>query len=415
MRRSTHLTVILLATVSAGLLAGTPAQAAATGVATAGVSTVQYKAAKKTQNKVVVTRSGNTVTIDDRVAVRAGKGCKKVKGDKTRVRCRTGSAPKLVRVYTYDRKDSIRNNTGLATYADGGTGNDVIVGGSGNDKLHGWTGSDRIHGGGGEDHIWGWTGTNTIYGDAAKDTIWGGDGVDRIYGAGGKDEIFGAGGNDVIDGGAERDWLIGEGGNDVIRGGTGDDYIDGSAGDDFLSGGDGRDELHPEDGNDRVYGGAGPDFIYAGAINGNARGADYYSGGAGREQDLVSYTQYSEDLVADADGVKGDDGAKGEGDTIATDVERIWGGSGNDKLSGGPGDHSLDGGPGNDTLRGGAGADFLFGGPGTDLLFGEAGDDFLDGGDEDGAAEQLDGGPDTDGCELWTGDTAVNCENVAGP
>nr|BFE66840.1 hypothetical protein GCM10020092_001410 [Actinoplanes digitatis] len=127
------------------------------------------------------------------------------------------------------------------------------------------------------------------------------------------------------------------------------------------------------------------------------------------------YTQYSEDITADADGVKGDDGANGEGDTIATDVESIWGGNGNDTLSGGAGDQSLDGGPGNDTLRGGAGADYLFGGPGTDHLFGEAGDDFLDGGDEDSAAEQLDGGPDTDGCELWTGDTAVNCENVAYP
>ena len=90
---------------------------------------MQYKAAKGKQNKVVVTRSGNTVTVDDKVAVKAGKGCKAVKGDKTKVRCTTKKAPTRVRVYTYDRNDSIVNKTGLATTADGGTGNDSITGG----------------------------------------------------------------------------------------------------------------------------------------------------------------------------------------------------------------------------------------------------------------------------------------------
>jgi hypothetical protein len=41
---------------------------------------------------VVITRSGNTITIDDRVAISAGKGCKKVKGDKTKVICTTTGA-----------------------------------------------------------------------------------------------------------------------------------------------------------------------------------------------------------------------------------------------------------------------------------------------------------------------------------
>jgi Ca2+-binding RTX toxin-like protein len=415
MRRSTRLSVITLTTVSAGLLLAAPAQAATTGVASAGASTVLFKAAKGTANKVVVTRSGNTITIDDKVAVKAGKGCKKVKGDKTKVKCRTSKAPTKVTVYTYDKADSIRNNTNVPTHADGGTGNDFVAGGSANDTLHGWTGSDRIYGGGGEDHIWGWTGANTIYGGDAKDTIQGGTGVDRIYGGAGRDEIFGAEGNDHLDGGADRDWLIGEDGNDSLWGGDGDDYVDGRWGNDYVSGGNGADELRGDDGSDRVYGGPGYDWIYTDATNGNAKGADYYAGGSGR--DSVMYRSYAEAVTADPDGVKGDDGARGEGDTIATDVESIWGGDGNDRLSGGTGDNSLLGGPGNDTLQGGAGDDYVFGAEGADQLFGDAGDDFLDGGDEDGAVDHLDGGAnDTtdpgDSCELWTGDTFTNCEVV---
>src|SRR6188508_2036217 len=84
----------LLATTAAVGLAAAPAQASAGGLASVYATVkVQYKAAKGKQNKVVITRAGNTITIDDVVAVKAGKGCKKVKGDKTKVRCTTRKAP----------------------------------------------------------------------------------------------------------------------------------------------------------------------------------------------------------------------------------------------------------------------------------------------------------------------------------
>ncbi|MEU4243765.1 hypothetical protein [Actinoplanes sp. NPDC026619] len=63
-----------------------------------------------------------------------GKGCKKVKGDKTRVRCTPKKTPIRVRVYTYDRNDSIVDRTDLAMTADGGTGNDRIAGGPRGDR-----------------------------------------------------------------------------------------------------------------------------------------------------------------------------------------------------------------------------------------------------------------------------------------
>jgi len=392
----------LLTTVSAGALA-TPAQAAATGVASVVAPTkVRFKAANGKQNRVVVTRTRNTITIDDRVAIKAGKGCKAVKGDKTKVKCTTGKAPTQVLVYTYDRADEIRNKTSIPMYADGGTANDLVVGGSGADQLHGWTGADRIYGGGGEDHIWGWTGSNTIYGGAAKDTIWGGPSVDYIYGEGGKDEIFGAAGNDRIHGGAARDWLIGEAGNDSIWGDDGDDYLDGSAGNDTLSGGKGLDQLTANDGDDRVYGGPGGDDIYANADNGEGVGADYYSGGDG--PDWLTYGSYfTKGVTVDADGVTGDDGAKGERDTVATDIENITGGDGDDVLVGRPG---------NDRLNGGAGNDSLYGGGGKDDLDGDAGDDLVSSTDDDKVADSLNGGDGDDECLPGDQDYTYNCENI---
>src|SRR3954454_13789602 len=92
----------LLTTIGVGALAAAPAEAASTGVASVVESTkVQYKAAKGKQNKVVITRSGRTITIDDKAAIKPGKGCKQVKGDKTKVRCTTGKTPTRVRAYTY--------------------------------------------------------------------------------------------------------------------------------------------------------------------------------------------------------------------------------------------------------------------------------------------------------------------------
>lgn len=396
--------LVLLTTVSAGALAA-PAQAATTGVASVVASTkVQFKAANGKQNQVAVTRTRNTITIDDRVVIKAGKGCKAVKGDKTKVKCTTRKAPTQVLVYTYDKADSIRNETSVPVYADGGTGNDEVLGGSGADELHGWTGADRIYGRGGEDHIWGWTGSNTIYGGAAKDTIWGGSSVDYIYGEGGKDEIFGDAGNDRIHGGAERDWLIGEAGNDSIWGDDADDYLYGSAGDDILSGGNGLDELYPDDGHDRVYGGPGGDRISAYAINGEGVGADYYSGGGGH--DWLTYGSYfTKAVTVDADGVTGDDGAKGERDTVATDIEAITGGSGDDVIVGRPGGDNLSGGPGDDSLYGGGGADFLDG---------DDGDDYLSSNDDDKAPDSLNGGDGDDECLPGDQDYSFNCENILG-
>lgn len=439
----------LFATVSATALAA-PAQAASVGVASVvKTTTVQFKAATKKQNRVVVTRSGNTITVDDRVAIKAGPGCKAVKKDKTKVTCRTAKAPTLLRVYTYDAADSITNRTNLPLSASGGAGNDTILGGpandalygdagndtlsgnggndgiwgdvgndrisggDGNDRLYGWTGANQVWGGNGDDHVEVWTGTNQVWAGAGKDTVYGSHGVDRIWGGDGPDELFGQGGNDAIDGGTGRDHVSGDDGDDDVYGGTGDDVVLGDYGNDDVFGGDGDDELHGDNGDDRVYGGAGFDDIWADAIQNDGdrdgQGADYYSGGA--DNDSLLYRNYrASSVVADPDGVSGDDGADGERDTIATDVEGIDGGLGDDTLTGGPGTNFLSGSSGNDTLRGLGGEDYLSG---------DDGDDIVDGGD-DGARDWVDGDGNTtstpgDTCYQWEFDDLDDCEVIVSP
>jgi Ca2+-binding RTX toxin-like protein len=222
----------LVTAVSVGALMPTPAHAASAGVASVVESTkVNYKAAKGKQNKVVVTLSGRTVTIDDVVAVKAGAGCTAVKGDKTKVRCTTKAAPTRVRVYTYDRNDSIVNQANLPSTLNGGTGNDSIGGGPRGDLITGDAGNDKLWGNGGND---------TIYPDIGNDVVRGGAGNDEIMDAGGKlsgnDWLSGDDGTDTLWGFAGNDHLYGNSGDDLLFGGQGSDYLDGGYGDDYLLG-----------------------------------------------------------------------------------------------------------------------------------------------------------------------------------
>ncbi|MEU4419989.1 calcium-binding protein [Actinoplanes sp. NPDC024001] len=360
----------LLATAGLGLAAA-PAQAASTGVVSLqGGLTVKYVAAKKATNRVVVTHSGKTVTIDDRVKIKAGSGCKAVKGDKTKVRC-TGSSLSALEVILRDKSDSVVNKSALKLQAWGGTGNDTLTGGSRSDTLLGESGSDKLYGLGG------------------FDALHGGSGADRLYG------------------GTEGDALWGESGTDVLYGGKGNDGLNGGTG------------------NDKEYGQSGNDSFTTGNA---ADGADLLVGSSG--EDDAYYAGRRTPVTLDADGRKGDDGAKGERDTLSADIEvltggqaddvlvgssaanRIRGQAGNDRIYGAGGNDLLHGQLGNDRVYGGAGNDRIWGTEGQDSLYGEAGNDDLDGDDfSTDTPDRLDGGPNTDVCRVFPGDVAVNCES----
>ncbi|MEU4692255.1 calcium-binding protein [Actinoplanes sp. NPDC023714] len=369
--------IILLTTIGAGVLAAPPAQAASTGVVSVTKTTwVQYKAGSGTTNKVTITRSGRTVTVDDKVKIKAGKGCKAVKGDKTKVRCKLKKNPTRVVVYAGSRNDTVVNKTGIRATFEGGSGNDVLVGGSNLDRLFGNSGADRIYGGGNNDYAHGGTGNDKLYGQGGNDYLYGNENDDTLYGGEGFDVLAGDTGNDKLYGERHYDRLTGGAGNDRLDGGAGPDVLDGDK----------------------------PGVI----------GADVILGGP--DDDMVIYRRAT--ATVDLDGAKGDDGAPGERDSVGSDVEDITAeGSGTYVLTGNNAANWIRGGSGDDVIRGGGGNDEIYGDAGANRLFGDAGDDKIHGSDfyED-AADTLDGGTNTpeigDLCWLGGTDTATACERL---
>lgn len=189
----------------------------------------------------------------------------------------------------------------LGDVAYGGGGQDLMMGGNGDDAYFGGDDSDTIAGNGGDD---------VLSGGDARDSLDGGFGDDRLFGGDGNDLMRGEGfssrpgeaGNDYLDGGNGEDEMYGRGGNDTLVGGADGDH---------MFGGEGADVLHGDDGNDWLQGGAG---------TGVGDGGDSLFGGAGDDSLL---------------GEEGDD--------------TLIGGSGNDILDGGAGADVLDGGEGTDT------------------------------------------------------------------
>ncbi|GAA3947387.1 calcium-binding protein [Actinoplanes auranticolor] len=286
-----HRKALTVAGVTAAAVASTaffavPAQAASAGLAkVVGSSTVQFNALLGKSNGLTITISGRTVTLNDKVAIKAGKGCKAVKGDKTKVKCKTKKKTSRLSVALGDKNDWVLNKTSVYMLADGGSGTDKLTGGSaadqlqggtGNDKLYGRGGIDTLFGGSGNDHLAGGAGNDRIdagpgtdkaYGEAGNDEILGGSGNDTLSGAAGIDGIEGGAGNDTITGAAGNDVLVGDAGNDRITGSTGDDVVYGDAGNDWLAGDAGKDIVLGEAGNDTVAGGDGNDYLFGKAGN----------------------------------------------------------------------------------------------------------------------------------------------------
>ena len=229
-----------------------------------------------------------------------------------------------------------------------GQGDDVIEGGSGNDRLYGEDGNDVVSGGAGHDWLIGGNGSDLLNGNGGADLAVGGEGDDTIHGHAGNDLLLGNDGDDRLFGEFGNDWLFGGAGNDFLTGGFGNDFLWGGHGNDLLAGNAGRDRLDGGTGNDRLDGGFGNDRLLGGL------GDDRLDGGNGN------------------DVLHGHDG---------NDILR--GGNGNDRLHGGNGDDFLDGQAGNDRMFGDRGNDIMLGGDGNDIMLGGSGNDIMAGQDGD--------------------------------
>jgi Ca2+-binding RTX toxin-like protein len=196
----------------------------------------------------------------------------------------------------------------------------------------------------------------TANGGDGDDVMIGGPGGSSFTGGTGDDVLIGGVGPDVFDGGAGDDILIGNGGADSLFGGIENDLfvitatavsISSSA---TLDGGTGTDGVvfHGTDKSDHILvsrrvGPNGPEVIFEN----------------GRDTTSIVYVNGETVTVF---GEEGNDHI--EMDVSAAERWRafFYGGEGNDHLVGAPSDDILDGGPGNDILTGNGGDDVLVSG-----------------------------------------------------
>lgn len=306
-----------------------------------------------------------------------------------------------------------------------GTGDDTLTGSSGDDSLHGGGGTDTLTGLGGDDTLdgWGWE-------HCDDDVLSGGPGDDTLV----------LNGRVQADGGADDDRFepgVGTCAGTDVHGGSGHDRatVDGhsysydgtesySLDDVANDGWSGAEDYHSDiedltttsNGSTILIGSPGPNVLTGGSgddLLQGGDGADTLIGGAGT--DVADYSDHTGPVTLTLDGAA-DDGAPGEGDRIAADVEDLRGGSGDDTLTGDAQNNVFDGGPGADVIVGGDGFDAVdysyrsapvrvdldgspgddgqagegdtvgadvegvFGGDGGDTLTGNRGEGFLDGG-----------------------------------
>lgn len=301
-----------------------------------------------------------------------------------------GAEPGVAVVNGFDGNDTLRAFPGDGNFLEGGSGQDDLIGGPGDDFLNGGDDNDDFFTSDGLDEIDGGQGEDLIVYERNVDafdisvnqdeiiisrtdsvdivknveffdfgaerltlaqvieqamtapTVLGtGDDVFTIIGDGG--EVDGGAGNDEIIGGGGSDVLIGGVGNDTLTCGGGADRAEGGRGSDSISGGRGADTLMGNGGRDDLDGGGGSDALFGGG------GRDQLIGRGGRDT---------------LDGGGGRDALQGGG---GRDV--LIGGGGRDSVDGGGGRDSLTGGRGRDTLEGGGGADNFFLAQGDGLNF----------------------------------------------
>ncbi len=345
---------------------------------------------------------------------------------------------------------------------------DIFIGGTVGEVLHGFDGADSLVGGAGADTITGGAGNDTQEGGAGDDVfvignlladhpsgptgevIDGGDDFDTLrFTATGdfaltlSDNITGVELIEISDiagdnSGTNNASILGfrVGGAYTLQGNNGDNRLVSGLGDQTILGGDGADRIDGGEGADDLRGEGGDDtFVIDGLAVSIAHPAnETIDGGSGTDTlrlgprsipqvVSVSANVSSIEVFEIADYDDGPTTLSGGIDASAVAGPYTMQGSlGDDTLIAGSGGNTIDGGDGADSLVGGAGADTITGGAGNDTQEGGAGDDVFVIGNlladhpSGPTGEVIDGGDDFDTLRFTaTGDFALTLsDNITG-
>ena len=267
--------------------------------------------------------------------------------------------------------------------AEGGSGNDNIVGNEVANILTGNAGNDTLDGYDGNDTLSGNAGNDTLIGDVGNDILNGGIGADIMKGGDGSDTYTVDNVGDKV---SETNAVASTGGTDTVNssisytltanvenlsltgtaalngiGNVLNNTLTGNAAANTLSSGAGNDTLNGGLGSDTLVGGLGNDLYIV--DNSGDVVTENASSGADTVNSSITYT-----LTANVEnlGLTGTTALNGTGNVL------------NNTLIGNAAANTLNGGAGNDIILGGAGNDILTGGNGTDKLTGGAGSDTFD-------------------------------------
>ena len=246
---------------------------------------------------------------------------------------------------------------------DGGWGNDVLIGGAGDDTLSdsGWSGNDILIGGAGNDTLDAGNGNDILQGGTGNDVLSGGYGNDTyLYNRGD--------GADSIVNSNRRYWSDGE--IDTLQFGAGITQADIAVNYDSttqsvilnLGNGDSINIGYPSKSDSFFWDGNVPKWTGSLAIQ-QIRFAD---------GSVISTDTLFKQTGLVQNGTEGADTLQGSNSYDYGDV--LNGGAGDDTLNGGAGNDILNGGTGNDVLSGGAGSDtYVFNlGDGADTIIDSA-------------------------------------------
>ncbi|UOM34097.1 calcium-binding protein [Acuticoccus sp. I52.16.1] len=299
--------------------------------------------------------------------------------------------------------------------ADGGAGDDLLLGTQGDDLLEGGLGDDKLVGNEGDDTMLGGLGDDQMVwnnGDGS-DTMNGGlgDDIAIVNGSDGSGDAFvvgntfgtvefdrvnfgqfgleidntetlvvnGLGGNDTVDagdlriglidlkinGGAGEDELIGSNGGDTLAGDTGNDTMLGARGDDLMIWRNG-------DGSDLMNGGANDDTALVEGADGAGDSFEISTNGGNVLFERVNFGNFTLDIrnteTLEVKGLAGNDSIDASAlDNGLIDLE-LFGNTGNDEITGSAGNDTIDGGEDDDVMTGGAGADIFVYEEGADSI-----------------------------------------------